>query len=248
MAIELITTDGIFALDGGAWEVTNNIWIVGNDAEVVVFDAAHDHEAIVEAVNGRRVAAIVLTHGHEDHIGAVPYLLRLRPDIPIYGSRLTLALLAAKLREEAARRGMAGLLARILDARARSLGLPLQILIDALPGERSLIDPIIRDSGGLVTLLAAPPDFERYKGVLQELDILVTPNTGPMHIAAAVGTPVVGLFSGWSAADCGPFVPPERFVALQAADRGGGGSGLAAITPEQVAEAVFRLLAPSRPA
>lgn len=45
------------------------------------------------------VEAIVLTHGHEDHIGAVPYLLRLREDIPLIGSRLTLALLEAKLRE-----------------------------------------------------------------------------------------------------------------------------------------------------
>jgi ribonuclease J len=45
------------------------------------------------------VDALILTHGHEDHIGAVPYLLRERPDIPIVGSRLTLALLAAKLSE-----------------------------------------------------------------------------------------------------------------------------------------------------
>ncbi|GAB2549355.1 ribonuclease J [Brachybacterium huguangmaarense] len=45
------------------------------------------------------VAAIILTHGHEDHIGAVPYLLRLKPDIPLVGSQLTLALVEAKLRE-----------------------------------------------------------------------------------------------------------------------------------------------------
>jgi glyoxylase-like metal-dependent hydrolase (beta-lactamase superfamily II) len=82
MAIELVTTDGIFALDGGEWEVTNNIWLVGDDREVVVFDAAHDHETIVAAVNGRRVAAIVLTHGHNDHINAaVP--LRDAVDAPI---------------------------------------------------------------------------------------------------------------------------------------------------------------------
>jgi ribonuclease J len=43
------------------------------------------------------VDAVVLTHGHEDHIGALPYLLRERRDIPVYGSRLTLALVAAKL-------------------------------------------------------------------------------------------------------------------------------------------------------
>jgi ribonuclease J len=45
------------------------------------------------------IDAVVLTHGHEDHIGALPYLLRERRDIPVYGSRLTLALVAAKLEQ-----------------------------------------------------------------------------------------------------------------------------------------------------
>jgi ribonuclease J len=45
------------------------------------------------------IVAVVLTHGHEDHIGAIPYLLRLRADLPLVGSRFTLALVAAKLRE-----------------------------------------------------------------------------------------------------------------------------------------------------
>ena len=45
------------------------------------------------------VIGVVLTHGHEDHIGAVPYLLRLRADIPLIGSNLTLALVEAKLKE-----------------------------------------------------------------------------------------------------------------------------------------------------
>jgi ribonuclease J len=45
------------------------------------------------------VVAVVLTHGHEDHIGGVPYLLKERPDIPVVGSRLTLALIEAKLKE-----------------------------------------------------------------------------------------------------------------------------------------------------
>ena len=68
--IELVTTAGLFRLDGGEWEVTNNIWLVGDDREVIVIDAAHDAAPIVEAVNGRRVAAIALTHGHNDHINA----------------------------------------------------------------------------------------------------------------------------------------------------------------------------------
>ena len=45
------------------------------------------------------IEALVLTHGHEDHIGAMPYLLRERGDIPLVGSELTLALLTSKLRE-----------------------------------------------------------------------------------------------------------------------------------------------------
>jgi glyoxylase-like metal-dependent hydrolase (beta-lactamase superfamily II) len=68
--IELVTTDGVFRLDGGEWDVTNNIWLVGNEREVLVIDAAHDAAPIVEAVHGRRVVGIALTHGHNDHINA----------------------------------------------------------------------------------------------------------------------------------------------------------------------------------
>lgn len=83
MAIELVTTTGIFALDDGEWEVTNNIWIVGDDRRVFVIDAAHDHQPIVDAVNGRTVTGVVLTHGHNDHINAAAALAD-EVDAPIY--------------------------------------------------------------------------------------------------------------------------------------------------------------------
>jgi ribonuclease J len=46
-----------------------------------------------------KIAGLVLTHGHEDHIGGVPYLLKMRPDIPVYGSKLTIAFVQEKLAE-----------------------------------------------------------------------------------------------------------------------------------------------------
>ncbi|MFI9721855.1 MBL fold metallo-hydrolase [Streptomyces sp. NPDC052396] len=72
-----LTTSGTFSLDGGVWEVDNNVWLVGDEHEVLVVDAAHDAEAIAAAVGGRRVVAIVCTHAHDDHIDAAPALARL---------------------------------------------------------------------------------------------------------------------------------------------------------------------------
>ena len=72
--IERLVTSGTFSLDGGVWEVDNNVWLVGDDTEVVVIDAAHDADRIAAAVGGRRLVAIVCTHGHDDHIDAAPAL------------------------------------------------------------------------------------------------------------------------------------------------------------------------------
>jgi glyoxylase-like metal-dependent hydrolase (beta-lactamase superfamily II) len=72
--IEHLVTSGTFDLDGGSWEVDNNVWIVGDDHEVVVIDAAHDADAIAAAVGDRRLVAIISTHAHNDHIDAAPAL------------------------------------------------------------------------------------------------------------------------------------------------------------------------------
>ncbi|RKS22842.1 glyoxylase-like metal-dependent hydrolase (beta-lactamase superfamily II) [Arthrobacter sp. AG1021] len=68
--IENIVTSGTFSLDGGTWEVDNNVWLIGDDAEVIVIDPAHDPQAIREAIGKREVMAVLLTHGHDDHIRA----------------------------------------------------------------------------------------------------------------------------------------------------------------------------------
>ncbi len=97
---------------GGLGDVGRNMTVFEYDGRLLLVDCGvlfpEDHHPGVdlilpdfEPIRDRldRVEALVLTHGHEDHIGATPYLLRERGDIPLVGSRLTLAFLSSKLRE-----------------------------------------------------------------------------------------------------------------------------------------------------
>lgn len=81
--IERVVTSGTFELDGGSWDVDNNIWLVGDDKDVIVFDAAHTAEPIIAAVGGRNVVAVVCTHGHNDHITVAPELAEAL-DAPVF--------------------------------------------------------------------------------------------------------------------------------------------------------------------
>ncbi len=97
---------------GGIGEIGRNMTVLEVGSELLIVDCGvlfpEESQPGVDLIlpdfsylDGRYadIVAVVLTHGHEDHIGAVPYLLRERADIPIVGSRLTLAFVAAKLRE-----------------------------------------------------------------------------------------------------------------------------------------------------
>ena len=97
---------------GGLGEIGRNMTVFEYDNRLLVVDCGvlfpEDHHPGVDLIlpdfapirdRLDRIEALVLTHGHEDHIGAVPYLLRERQDIPLVGSELTLALLDSKLRE-----------------------------------------------------------------------------------------------------------------------------------------------------
>jgi glyoxylase-like metal-dependent hydrolase (beta-lactamase superfamily II) len=81
--IDRVVVSGVFSLDGEDVDVDNNVWLVGDDDEVLVVDAPHDAAPIVDAVGGRRVTAIVLTHGHNDHINAA-VALREAVDAPLW--------------------------------------------------------------------------------------------------------------------------------------------------------------------
>jgi len=97
---------------GGLGEVGRNMAVFEYAGRLLIVDCGvlfpEDHQPGVDLIlpdfdyiadRLDDVEAIVLTHGHEDHIGAVPYLLRLRADIPLIGSQLTLAFIEAKLKE-----------------------------------------------------------------------------------------------------------------------------------------------------
>jgi glyoxylase-like metal-dependent hydrolase (beta-lactamase superfamily II) len=81
--IEHVTTAGVFSLDGEDFDVENNIWLIGDDHEVLVVDAAHDAAPIAAAVGDRSVRAILCTHGHNDHINAADELSRATGGAPV---------------------------------------------------------------------------------------------------------------------------------------------------------------------
>lgn len=72
--IEHLVTSGTFSLDGQTFDVENNVWLLGDDHEVLVVDAPHDPAAIAAAVGGRNVVGIACTHAHDDHVRSAPEL------------------------------------------------------------------------------------------------------------------------------------------------------------------------------
>ena len=80
--IDRVVTSGQFCLDGGCWDVENNIWLIGDDNEVLVVDAAHTAQPIIDAVGDRTVVAVLCTHAHNDHVTVAPEVAE-RFDAPI---------------------------------------------------------------------------------------------------------------------------------------------------------------------
>ena len=81
--VDHAVSSGTFSLDGETFDVDNNIWVVGDDAECVVIDAPHSVDAILDAIGARRLTAILCTHAHDDHVRVAPEL-RERTGAPIW--------------------------------------------------------------------------------------------------------------------------------------------------------------------
>lgn len=81
--IQRVVTSGTFTLGGATAEVVNNVWLIGDDREVLIVDAAHDGAAIAAAAGDRRVVCIACTHGHNDHVNAAPALSRRLGNVPV---------------------------------------------------------------------------------------------------------------------------------------------------------------------
>ena len=148
----------IFAL-GGLGEIGRNMTIFEYDGRLLILDCGvlfpedsqpgvdlilPDFSPIADRLDD--VEAVVLTHGHEDHIGALPYLLRLRQDIPIYGSRFTLALLEGKLREHRIP-GTVNLIAEGQSLQLGDFGLEFLAVNHSIPDALALA---IRTPGGTI--------------------------------------------------------------------------------------------------
>lgn len=127
-----------------------------------------------------------------------------------------------------------GALCRLIKDYADKNDNNIQIIMDLMPEEKELGLSIIAASGNAVSLITPPPDFERYKATLARMDLLIVPNTGPMHIAAAVGTNIVSLFSIHNPKDCAPFTDENKLKILRAEDCQHPEHGLAAISAENV--------------
>lgn len=136
-------------------------------------------------------------------------------------------------------------LATLLVEYASQRHLKLRVVCDLLPEERDLGLRLVQLSDGVVSLFTEPPDFERYKATIARMNLLVTPDTGPMHLAAALGTPVVALFAGRDPRDCGPYTDPAHYAVLRAEETERPEAGLAAISADVAFAAATTFLPPS---
>lgn len=135
-----------------------------------------------------------------------------------------------------------GKLAEYFYQYAQQQNIDIKIIVDLLPDEKALGERIVATSNNTINLLVPKPNFERYKATLSRMNLLIAPDTGPAHIAAAVGTNLVELFSGHNPEDCAPYTQDKNLVILRAEDYPKYKLGLEAISAEDVFQASKKFL------
>lgn len=118
----------------------------------------------------------------------------------------------------------------------------LRIMMVLLPDELSFGEKIVKHSNGQVLLLKSESSFARYKAMISRANLMLTPDSGPMHLASALNTRVVAFFSMKDPVDCGPYMPPDRFTILRSENTATPDKGINAIDVDSVFEACTRML------
>jgi len=114
---------------------------------------------------------------------------------------------------------------------------PPKIIMALLPDEIALGEKIVSLSDNSIILIKSNAGFDRYKAILSRANLLVSPDTGPMHIASALGTRIIAMFSNKDPGDCGPYMDPDLFSVLRSEHTTQPELGISSITVDAVYEA-----------
>ncbi len=167
-------------------------------------------------------------------------LLMIHPTFSGY-SRFGIRKRHAKLRKLWSPQNYGALVKKIVSSHSNT-ATPVKAFMVLLPDEISYGEKIVKESGNNILLLKSESSFERYKAMIARANVLLTPDSGPMHMASALGTQVVAFFSMKDPGDCGPYMTPEKFIILRSENTAHPEKGIAAIDVDSVYNACTKLL------
>ena len=190
----------------------------------------------VEEEARRHVDAELSSHG----ISPDDKLLMIHPTFSGY-SRFGIRKRKAKLRKLWSPTNY-GQLIRKISTNSTEDKFSTKVIMLLLPAELTYGEKIVKQSNNKVLLLKSESTFERYKAMIQRADVLLTPDSGPMHMASALGTKIVAFFSMKDPDDCGPYMEPSKFIILRSEDTPHPEKGVNAIDVDTVYSACNELL------
>lgn len=167
-------------------------------------------------------------------------LLMIHPTFSGY-SRFGIRKRQAKLRKLWSPINYGKLISRMTDS-SNTDNTRIKVLMVLLADELSYGEKIVKQSKNNILLLKSESTFERYKAMIQRADVLLTPDSGPMHMASALGTKIVAFFSMKDPGDCGPYMDPSKFIILRSEDTLNPEKGINAIDVDTVYSACNKLL------